>query len=245
VDLTDWRFRLYSRFWKSIDSIFPPACVGCGKAGVYFCVECEQNISPILYKQNGLESGGDVESAKRKNDRQKENSFYSARAFAYHDGLMKKAVHRLKYKNDLGLGKVLAKKVIKIVEENNWDIDLVVPIPLGKKRRKNRGYNQAELIAFPLAHYLGINFDSNIIRRCKETRTQIGLTVKERFENVNGAFEVVNDTAKDKSILLIDDVYTSGATMRSAAQALKDAGAECVYSLTVTRANDSSAQEIW
>jgi ComF family protein len=179
------------------------------------------------------------------NDEAERNSFYSARAFAYHNGVMKKAVHRLKYKNDLGLGKVLAKKIIKTVEDNNWIIDIIVPIPLGKKRRKDRGYNQAELIAFPLSHYLRINYGPNIIRRCKETRTQIGLTVKERFENVNGAFEVMDESAKGKAVLLIDEVYTSGATMRSAAQALKDAGARRVYSLTVTRANDFSAQEIW
>ena len=244
MDLTDWRFKLYSQFWKTIDNIFPPVCIGCGKADESFCVECKQEISKITYTNNRSKRGKQV-SKSRGNYSIEEDIFFTARAYSYHEGVMKEAVHRLKYESDLGLGKILAKELTQIVEENNWKADVVVPIPLGKKRKKERGYNQAEVIGFPLAYYLNIDFDPKMIRRCKETRTQIGLSVKERFENVHQAFVVENGRAIGKSILLVDDVYTSGATMMSAADSLKDAGAKSVYSLTVTRANDFSDQEIW
>jgi ComF family protein len=116
---------------------------------------------------------------------------------------------------------------------------------LGRKRKKERGYNQAEVIAYPLSNYLKQNYSPQMLRRTRETRTQIGLSFNERSENVKVAFVADSIKAKGRSILLIDDVYTSGATMRSAAQALKDGGAKCVYSLTATRAINWPEQDIW
>ena len=231
MNQTSWRFNIYSKFWKLIDNVFPSACIGCGKAGAYFCSECMQKISPIKYEKLNLSKD--------------DSTFFTTRAYSYHVGLMREAVHKLKYENDIGLGMVLAKELKNIVEDNEWKIDCIVPIPLGKKRKRERGYNQAEVIAYPLSNYLGLELNNKLITRCKETRTQIGLTVKERIENMAQAFVLRNGEADGKSILLIDDVYTSGATMKSAARTLKDAGAKRVYSLTVTRANEFSAQEIW
>ncbi len=244
MDLTELRFHIYSQFWKIVDNIFPLICLGCEKKGEYLCEECKQEISTIKYhypendcrnvnsQERSPNEGGDLQPIKIK-------------ALAFHDGAMKEAVHRLKYDRDLGLGKLLGKMLVPIVQKHKWEIDLIAPVPLGRKRRKERGYNQAEVIAFPLAYHLKKEFDASIIIRCRETRTQIGLTVKERYENMEGAFVVKNGKVKGKSILLVDDVYTSGATMKSAVNALKEAGAKCVYSLTVTKANNFSTHEIW
>ena len=244
MDLKGWRFQIYSKFWETIDHIFPPVCLGCDKVGEYFCEDCKEKMPTITYHYSEDEQKNKISEHRDIND-VGTSMCDETRAFAYHEGAIKKAVHRLKYERDLGLGKVLGKMLVPIVQEHKWDIDLIIPVPLGRKRRKERGYNQAEIIAFPLAHYLKIRFDPNIIKRCRETKTQIGLSKRERHKNVDGVFVVENGKVEGKSVLLLDDVYTSGATMKSAGKALKEAGARCVYTLTVTKADNLSANEIW
>lgn len=240
MDLTDLRYKTYSFFWKLIDIVFPPVCVGCGKNGENFCQECEPKIVKI---NRSVINGGRIFELETRYSTINDEGF--EKSYSYHDGVIRKAIHRLKYEKDLGLGRDIGKFLEPIVRESNWDIDVIVPVPLGEKRKKDRGYNQSEIIAYPLANYLGIEIDSNLVKRCKETRTQIGLSTIQRYENMKGAFEVKNGKAKGKRFLLIDDVYTSGATIRSAEKALKEAGAACVYKLTVTKAKNISNQDIW
>jgi ComF family protein len=113
---------------------------------------------------------------------------------------------------------------------------MLMPIPLGKKRLKERGYNQVAMVALPLAMQLGLDYKTNVLVRARETRSQVGLSAGERQENVKGVFEV--DTAKvnGKIVLLMDDVSTTGATLSSAAEALYASNARDVYAVTVARA---------
>jgi ComF family protein len=121
-----------------------------------------------------------------------------------------------------------------LCKELNWHVDVIVPIPLGRQRMKERGYNQSGMIAEPLAMALGIEFAPKALMRRKETRSQVGLSKQERQKNVLGAFQAMG--VSGKNILVLDDVSTTGSTLSSSAEALLSSGAKEVYALTVARA---------
>lgn len=133
------------------------------------------------------------------------------------------------------MGDAIAFHMLPFVQKLNWQMDMIVPMPLGKKRMKERGYNQAALIAKPLAIALQVEYAPHAITRIKETRTQVGLNKLERKKNVEGAFQA-GASVKRKSIVVLDDVSTTGATLSSIAESLCQAGAARVYALTVARA---------
>jgi ComF family protein len=141
----------------------------------------------------------------------------------------------LKYRRDLGLGEAIARHMSGFVEKLNWPVDLVVPVPLGKQRKKQRGYNQVAMIALPLALRLGLVYLPGALVRSRETEAQVGLSAEQRRENMRDAFRA-NPAVRGKIVLLIDDVATTGATLSSAAGALYQVGARSVDAITVARA---------
>ncbi|MFH1184276.1 MAG: ComF family protein [Chloroflexota bacterium] len=149
---------------------------------------------------------------------------------------MRPALHRLKYRHDLGLGEALVPQLAAYVNDLRWQADMLVPVPLGSSRLKQRGYNQAGLISWPLSLALGIAHAPRAVCRTRETRSQVGLTRAERHDNVRDAFQSCPSLVKDRSLLLLDDVATTGATLSSCAEALYAAGARDVLALTVARA---------
>lgn len=110
-----------------------------------------------------------------------------------------------------------------------------MPVPLGKQRLRERGYNQAALLAQPLAHELQLTYNPHILIRVKETKSQVELSFEERQDNVKDAFRANHPEIKGKQILIVDDVATSGATMNACADALMRAGAEAVIGLALAR----------
>jgi len=145
-------------------------------------------------------------------------------------------LHRLKYRRDLGLGEALAETMYAFTARLGWPVEAVVPVPLGARRLRERGYNQASLIAYPLALAFGLAYLPSALRRVRETRSQIELKREERQENVRGAFRADPKKAQGRVILLVDDVATTGSTLSSCAEALYAAGAQDVFALTVARA---------
>ena len=113
------------------------------------------------------------------------------------------------------------------------EFDLLVPVPLSKKRINERGYNQSELIANPLSEFIGIEYRTDVLRRDKNTRHQAGLRNYERMTNVKNAFST-SDYAEGKSVIIFDDIYTTGATVDECARALKLAGAGKIIGLTLS-----------
>lgn len=158
------------------------------------------------------------------------------RSWGIFTGPLRKAIHRMKYKRDISLGDRLSEVLFELVDQLGWRFDLVTAVPLNPARAKERGYNQSALLAIPVALAYNIPYKSNAIRRVKNTRSQVGLTRNERKENVHGAFEANANLVKGRSLLIIDDVCTTGATLEACAQALKTAGARQVYGLTLARA---------
>ena len=117
-----------------------------------------------------------------------------------------------------------------------WKADVLIPAPLGQKRLKERGYNQVALVARPLAYELGIVYAPNGLKKTRETRSQVGLSAAERQANVAQAYQADPSVVKRKSVLLMDDVATTGSTIASCAESLLSAGAAEVYALTIARA---------
>ncbi len=159
------------------------------------------------------------------------------RAFAYYDGVVRKAIHHLKYQNDLTIGRYLAGLLQLVYQRTDWDVELIVPIPIGEQKKQERGYNQAERLAKPLSDLLNIPLSCDALVRINEISSQVGLNHEERRENVRQAFIAKALQVKGKRVLVVDDVFTSGATMEAAAAELMGAGAAKVYCLTVAKVN--------
>ncbi len=153
------------------------------------------------------------------------------------DGVAKHMVYELKY----GEAKYLAKTMAIFMKEKFESacrevVDLIIPVPLSKERFKSRGYNQAELIASHLSKLLNVK-TQNLVLRVKNTPTQTNLSRDERRSNLLGAFDVSDkESLKNKTILLIDDVCTTGATMDEISKLLRKCKVKAVYGLTFCHA---------
>jgi ComF family protein len=157
------------------------------------------------------------------------------RSWAKFEPPLQYAIHRLKYKNDIGLAEVLVEHLSPLLINADWEIDLIVPVPLDQDRLKVRGYNQSSLLGESLAKIVKIPFSDKAIQRKKITRSQIGLTKEERKINVRDAFQVCTPVVTGKNILVVDDVITTGATLNACSKELRIAGANVVFGLTVAR----------
>lgn len=146
------------------------------------------------------------------------------------------ALYRLKYHNKRNYGKIFAREMAQQYtgEIERWKIDEIMPVPLHPSRRRKRGFNQAEIIAGELASLTGIPLRTDVLFRIKKTSPQKSLGRKERQANLKGAFAVSGTWKACKNVLLIDDIYTTGATLERAAKMLRIAGAQNVYFLTVS-----------
>lgn len=224
----------------ALDWLFPPTCLGCGEEGVFICPDCFSKIK--LVPKDVCNYCGSFTSKKGKCPQCAGRTLPYAgyRAFAYYEGVVRKAIHHLKYQNDLTIGRYLAGLLKLVYQRAGWQVDLIVPIPIGEQKRLERGYNQAERIAEPLAKLLKIAVTNEALLRINEISSQVGLNQDQRRENVRQAFIAKATLLKDRKILLIDDVFTSGATMEAAAAELMHVGAKCVCCLTVAKVNHLS-----
>jgi ComF family protein len=134
------------------------------------------------------------------------------------------------------MGEVLSRPLIRMLRELRWPVDLVTAVPAGVVRRAERGYNQAALLAWPVACGCSLLYQSKALEKIRETHSQVGLNRQERRWNVELAYRARQELVAGKNILVIDDVATSGATLEACTQALLDAGAAQVYGLTLARA---------
>jgi competence protein ComFC len=229
-------YSLYQLFWSSIDILFPPACGGCDRAGVRWCQECNQKvetISPACCQICGQKlSNSDI--CPRCNSVRP--IFSHLRSWAVFNNEIRNAIHKLKYRKDMSLGEILSRPLIELISSLPWEIDIVMPVPLSDERQKERGYNQAALIAFPIALSMGLKYHTKALRRVRDTVSQVGLSFDDRHINVSGAFAADQRIVYKKNILIVDDVATSGATLNACAEALLVADAKEVNAVTLARA---------
>ncbi len=158
------------------------------------------------------------------------------RSWAVFDSPVQNALHTIKYRRNVGLADSLAVQMVSFIRSLEWNIDMVIPVPLGRKRLKERGYNQVGLVARPLAYELGLKYVPRALWKSRETRSQVGLTISQRRENVSQAYQANPSVVKRKSVLLMDDVATTGSTISACTDALLSAGAQTIYALTIARA---------
>lgn len=156
-----------------------------------------------------------------------------ARSAYYFDGAIRQAIHRFKYGGERAFASLLATMVAEC-ELERPPFDAVAPVPLDPRRRRDRGYNQAEDLARALAAHWRLTVALDL-ERTRLTRPQVGLDRAARRANVAGAFEWTGDSIEGVNVLLVDDVMTSGATAEACAAALKEAGASFVGIVTVAR----------
>jgi ComF family protein len=158
------------------------------------------------------------------------------RSAVYFEGALREAIHQLKYKGRTALAKPLGNLMAAYWQRNPMPSDVVVPVPLHADRLRERGYNQAALLAHELTREIGLTLDEQTLVRKRATAPQIELNARQRKENVQEAFCCSNDTLNGKKVLLVDDVCTTGATLEACAIALHEGGARSIQALTLARA---------
>ncbi|HNY83941.1 MAG TPA: ComF family protein [Anaerolineaceae bacterium] len=218
-----------------LDWLFPPNCVGCGEPGHLICDICLKSIENLPKHTcqlcaNPLHAAGIC--AYCQNSPPDYDKIY---CYAVYSGVVRKAIQRLKYSRDLEMGRLIAKMMAPKLQALFQNANLIVPMPLSLKRFRERGYNQAEAITKPLSELIGWAHSSKALEKIRDTETQVHLSVAERLANLDGAFKADSELVIGKSIVLLDDVMTTGATMRQAAKALREAGAKEIYAATFAR----------
>lgn len=218
-----------------LDLLFPKRCVSCGKLGSYICRECfskieylQKPVCPVCQRQA---IGGKTHPGC-----QGKYNLDGLVVACRYTGPVRAAIQKVKYRWAYDICQIL----LEILTASLWKFDLppdliLVPVPLHSRRRRWRGFNQAELLAKEIAKRFNQPY-GDLISRAQETRTQVGLSKKARKENVRGVFALkksVTGQIRDKNFLLVDDVYTSGATMQEAARVLKKAGANNVWAMAI------------
>ncbi|MEZ4860776.1 MAG: hypothetical protein R3C14_05690 [Caldilineaceae bacterium] len=159
------------------------------------------------------------------------------RIAALHTTPLREAIHTFKYENRPELAELLARYLVALQMQldplwKTWSVDGVVPVPLHDARLAERGYNQAELLADAFGRKVQLPVHPAWIRRQRLTQSQVGLSAQARQQNVEDAF-VAHPAVRGQRLLLLDDVYTTGATMRACAAAALAAGATAVYGLAL------------
>lgn len=230
-----------------LDLIFPIACVKCKKEGEIFCDNCADKIEifnkpycPVCRFRLANSPNGESDLSigkiiiQHKNCQRKSNLKKLIAAASHNEPLIKELIEIYKYQFVSILAKPLASLIIKsignLAEKNKY---MIVSVPLHRKRLQWRSFNQAELLAKNLSNYFNIEL-SDILTRTKETVPQVKLNFEERALNIKDAFSINSEiNLKGKIVLLVDDVYTSGATMNECAGLLKEAGAKEVWGCVV------------
>ncbi len=202
--------------------LFPDSCLSCGRPldedGRNLCPACRRELRPRSRLLAAPSAEGDV----------------AVRYAVEFEGPAQALVHALKYGGRTGVAAELAALACPAAASLcAGGIEALVPVPLHRVRRRERGFDQAELICRALSALTEVPTDTGCLRRASATRSQTALPREGRLENVRGAFEGRPGACEGRRLLLVDDVVTTGATLASAASALEDAGAALVVCLAV------------
>jgi ComF family protein len=214
------------------DLFFPKFCLGCGREGNFLCQDCRHllDILEINYPVD--------------------NKFIDGLYFAlsYKDNkLCQKLIGNFKYPPYLKalaptLAGILIEHFIKTGKNTDqvWENSVLIPVPLHPKKLAERGYNQSEELAKELSRVLKVPVLTDVLIKTKDTKSQIGLSGKEREENLIGAFSLTKsveryDLPTLSRVFLVDDVYTTGSTMQECARVLRQSGAKSIWGITIAR----------
>lgn len=226
------------------DFVYPPRCNICNRMFKinskerYICNSCVENMQKYIITSNKCDICTRITPKSRCSScvQAVENGevYKNYSPFLY-DESSKKLIYSLKYGGDKEIAKVYGIVLEKWIKELNLEVDIIAPVPLYKDKEKDRGFNQSDLLAVEVAKILGVKYEKDLLIRVRFTHKQSGLTRKARRKNLKGAF-VVNEKIDvvNKRVLLIDDIYTSGATIIECSNTLKKKGASNVESICIT-----------
>ncbi len=226
-----------------LDVLFPSFCLNCQKEGSYLCQDCRSLIEvasvshcPFCRPPKIVFDGKTCPACRRSREL---NGLFNAAP--YQNFIIKRLISQFKYPPYVkSLSRTLSSLIIEYFQSLEQQLNTVnavlIPVPLTKKKLKQRGFNQSELIAKELSSFWKIPLISDCLLKTKETLPQIELSGREREKNIKGAFLCENTVAvKGKKVYLIDDVFTTGSTMEECALTLKRAGAKEVWGIVVAR----------
>lgn len=212
---------------KILDIIFPPVCGVCGRIDQNsLCKKCELQLkSQAVFG---------IDNYKKDYSKYFDNHFY---IFLY-SGIIRSILLNYKFNDNAYLYKTFTNFLFKNQKfvENIKRYDIIVPVPLSKKREKTRGYNQSELIAKHISYITKIRMDKKCLKKVKNIVAQSTLNKEERQNNIAGAY-VINKSKniQNKNILIVDDIYTTGSTANECSKTLKKAGAKNIGVLTIAK----------
>ena len=222
-----------------LDLVYPPRCPICGQPapfGLKICPECRLRL-PVIESKRCRKCGKPVEDFETLcPDCAGENHMYDRGLGIYmYDETMKRAISELKYKGRREYGGVFGELIFDKArsELKYWKPDCLIPIPLHPIRERERGYNQARIISEAISKSSGIPTRTDILIRTMDTDRMKELSAKDRTNNMIRAFAAAGDCRGMRSVVLIDDIYTTGATIDAAATVLRRAGIDEIYFLAV------------
>jgi len=221
----------------ALDLLFPPRCAACDSFGSRFCQSCQAQVEPLLPPVCRRCGRPNAPAVVCPTCRHSATSLVSIRSASLLDEPLRSAIHHFKYRGARELAGPLASLLLTCWARNHLSADALVPVALHPRRRQERGYNQATLLARDLGEALDCPVIEGTLQRNRETLPQVGLNALQRRQNVAGAFSCTSGAVVNLRVMLIDDVCTSGATLEACAAALwTDGQAASVRALTVARA---------
>lgn len=209
-----------------LNLFFPKKCLGCNHPDTYLCRDCFNKIEINLNieKNTYLDKIISITS--------------------YKNPIVRELIKNFKYNYIRELAKPLSKLLINNLENisnisntSNISNIAIVPIPLHKRRKRSRGYNQAELLAKEIAKHFNLPLEKNILKRIISTEPQANIKhdIQKRIQNIKGVFAISPESVEEKTIILIDDVSTTNATLTEAGKILKKNGAKQIWGLVVAK----------
>lgn len=233
-----------------LDLLFPKFCLVCGKEEDYLCLDCfslidiaKRQYCPFCFPPKPVADGKTCDYHKR--TKTLKGLFCPA---SYDNFIVKNLINQFKYHYVKDLAKPISDLIIahfvnleSLPTKKNDNI-ILIPVPLYRKKLKQRGFNQAEEIAKELSKSLKIPLFSNVLSKIKPTLSQVGLKQEQREENIKGVFFCQNpEIIKDKTIFLVDDIFTTGSTMEECAKTLKQAKAKEIWGIAAARSANIKA----
>jgi len=222
-----------------LDILFPPHCAGCQKSGHILCPSCCMQISPLPVPLCQRCSTPVTIGNPCKQCLYHPLTLNGIRAVGIYQEPLRSYIHALKYDGNTRLAEPLGHLLAQAYISYGLRADAIVPVPLHRERQQQRGYNHAYLLAQVCAAQIGVPLYDDILVRHRATPAQVGLNPGDRRQNVAGAFlctpAFTTYALRRRTILLIDDVYTTGATLEACAAALFAAGAIAVWGLALAR----------
>ena len=230
------------KMWKEmlLSVFFPRRCPLCDEVIPYgrdLCEKCEKKI-PYIREPVCKKCGKQLENVKQEycgDCSRKKHHYIQGKAVFSYQKEMKLSMYRFKYSNKREYADFYAKEAVK--KYRTWiewrGVEVVVPVPMHKKKQRARGYNQAEVFAKKLGRQMNLPVELRLVSRIKNTTPQKELNERQRKDNLKGAFQVKTNIVKYSKILLVDDIYTTGATIDAIAEKLLEAGAKEVYFLSI------------